>query len=220
VRHAVLEVLAEIGIVPVIRADDERTAFGAAEALLKGGIPVCEITMTVPGAIEVIASLSKEFTEALTIGAGTVNNVKVGRRALEAGCQFVVTPTVKLDVISLCKGEGTCVIGGALSPTEILSVWDAGASAVKVFPVKAVGGAQYIRMIHDPFPEIDLVPTGGVDLNTLPEYLKAGAVFVGAGGDLVNKETLKEGRFREISERARQYMAVIQTVRTESAKRP
>jgi len=218
VKHAILDVLAEIGIVPVVRADDEREAFGAAEALLEGDIPVCEITMTVPGAIEVIKRLNKEFSGVLTVGAGTVKTLEMCERALQAGCQFIVTPTVNLNVVSLCRKEGVCVIGGALTPTEILSVWEAGASAVKVFPAKAVGGPHFIRMIHDPFPEIDLVPTGGVDLNTLPEYLKAGAVFVGAGGDLVNRGTLKQGNFREISERARQYVAVIQAVRAESAK--
>ena len=215
-RHHDLNIFMEAGVVPVIRADDERTALGAAEALIEGGIPICEITMTVPGAIKVIASLSSDFAEVLTIGAGTVTSVKMCQNALAAGCRFVVTPTVNLEIISLCKKEGICIIGGALTPTEILSVWKAGASAVKVFPAKAVGGARYIRMIREPFPEIDLVPTGGVDLNTLPEYLKAGAVFVGAGGDLVNKVVLNEGKFFEITKRARQYREVIQKVRNDN----
>lgn len=219
-RHHILDILAEIGVVPVVRADDERSALKAAEALLQGGISICEITMTVPGAIKVIESLSKEFAGELTVGAGTVDNVQTCQEVLDKGGQFVVTPSVKPDVVAFCKKKGTCVIGGALSPTEILTVWEAGANAVKVFPVKAVGGPEYIRMIHGPFPEIELVPTGGVNLRTLPDYLKAGAAFVGAGGDLVNRDALKERKISKITERAREYMTVIRGVRAESGENP
>ncbi|MGD2125036.1 MAG: bifunctional 4-hydroxy-2-oxoglutarate aldolase/2-dehydro-3-deoxy-phosphogluconate aldolase [Desulfobacteraceae bacterium] len=213
-RSATLDVLAKIGIVPVVRADKEQDAVDAAGALLEGGIPACEITMTVPHAIGVIKRVSEAFSGWMTIGAGTVTDLEMCQKAIEAGSQFIVTPTLSPGVISLCKKENLCVIGGALTPTEILSVWEAGASAVKVFPAKAVGGPDYIRMIHEPFPEISLVPTGGVDLATLPRYLKAGAIFAGAGGDLVNKEAFQKGSINLITERARQYVSVIREART------
>jgi 2-dehydro-3-deoxyphosphogluconate aldolase/(4S)-4-hydroxy-2-oxoglutarate aldolase len=210
--------LVETGIVPVIRADTEKETLLAIEALLAGGIPVAEITMTVPDAITIIERCVRDFADRLLVGAGTVTDSATCAKAIAAGSRFVVTPAVKTEVIELCRKEGVCVIGGALTPTEILAVWEAGADAVKIFPAKAVGGPAYIRMIHEPMPHIPLVPTGGVSLETVEGYFDAGAAFVGSGGDLVNRRFLKNGERGLITERAAEYLSRIKEIR--SGKRP
>jgi 2-dehydro-3-deoxyphosphogluconate aldolase/(4S)-4-hydroxy-2-oxoglutarate aldolase len=212
-RQTVFHSLKNVGIVPVIRSSSSRKVLQIVEALMKGGIPVAEVTMTVPGAIETIKECANEFGTQLTLGAGTVTDEATCIRAIEAGSQFIVTPTVRLDVVKTCKEKVTCVVGGALTPSEILAVWEAGADAVKVFPVKAMGGATYLRMVSEPMPSIPLVPTGGVTLETLEEYFQAGAVFVGAGGDLVNKKKAEAGDFAWITERSRQYVGAIRNAR-------
>lgn len=212
-KQAVFKSLREAGIVPVIRSSSSKKVLQIVEALMKGGIPVAEVTMTVPGAIKTIEECANEFGTRLTLGAGTVTDKATCTRAIEAGSQFIVTPAVRLDVVKTCKEKGTCVVGGALTPSEILAVWEAGADAVKVFPVKAVGGAAYLRMVGEPMPSIPLVPTGGITLETLQEYFRAGAVFVGAGGDLVSKKRAEAGDFAWIVERSRQYVEAIRNAR-------
>jgi len=213
-RQSVFHSLKNAGIVPVIRSSSSAKVLRIVEALIKGGIPVAEVTMTVPRAIKTIEECANEFGTALTLGAGTVIDEATCTRAIEAGSQFIVTPTVRIEVVKTCKEKNTCVIGGALTPSEILAVWEAGADAVKVFPVKAMGGAAYLRMVSEPMPSIPLVPTGGVTLETLEEYFRAGAVFVGAGGDLVNKKKAEAGDFAWITERSRQYVAAIRNARS------
>jgi len=212
-KNKILDKLADIGIVPVVRAPSLENALGAVDALARGGIPVAEITMTVPDAISVIKRLKAEHTDELTIGAGTVTNVSMCKAAIEAGAVFIVTPSVNLEIIEYCKNTGICVVGGALSPTEILAVWNVGANAVKVFPAQAVGGPGYIKAIHAPLPRIPLVPTGGVYLENVAEYLKAGALFVCAGTDLVNKNALATGDLEAISRRAQQYIQEVKKAR-------
>jgi 2-dehydro-3-deoxyphosphogluconate aldolase / (4S)-4-hydroxy-2-oxoglutarate aldolase len=212
-RQAVFQSLKNAGIVPVIRSSSSKKVLQIVEALMKGGIAVAEVTMTVPRAIETIEQCANEFGTHLTLGAGTVMDDAVCTRAIDAGSQFVVTPTVRIEVVKKCKEKDICVIGGALTPSEILAVWEAGADAVKVFPVKALGGAAYLRMLIEPMPSIPLVPTGGVTLETLEEYFRAGAVFVGAGGDLVNKKEAEAGNFAWIAERSRQYVTAIRKAR-------
>lgn len=212
-KQEVMKRLIEIGVVPVLRGDSPDRVIEAVEALLEGGIPVVEITMTVPRAIEVIERCVNRFGERPLVGAGSVTDPAVAGEAIARGSRFVVTPTVRLDVIDACSRRACLVIAGALTPSEILSVWEAGADAVKVFPAKAMGGPAYLRMVHEPLPQIPLVPTGGVTLETLAEYFKAGAPFVGAGGDLVSKAAVEGGNTKAIAARAQEYVAAILSAR-------
>ncbi len=210
---SVLKKMIQIGVVPVVRVDMEKDAYEAVKALMEGGIPIAEITMTTPNAHQIIATLVQEFGEHLTVGAGTVTDIAMCSGAIEVGSHFIVTPTLHMDIIQLCVKKNVCIIGGALTPTEILATWKAGADAVKVFPVSAIGGPRYFQMIHDPLPQIPLVATGGVNLENLPEYLEAGALFVAAGGDLIIKGALKNGKAQQITARAKQYVEIIQAAR-------
>jgi 2-dehydro-3-deoxyphosphogluconate aldolase/(4S)-4-hydroxy-2-oxoglutarate aldolase len=205
----VFAALKQAGVVPVIRAESEKRVMAAVDALIGGGIAVAEITLTVPNAIKTIERCAGHFGDKVIVGAGTVTRAGDAQRAIAAGSRFVVTPTVNIAVINVCRQAKVCVIGGALTPTEILTVWEAGADAVKVFPAKAVGGPAYIKMIHEPLPHIPLVPTGGVNLDTIEAYLSAGAEFVGAGGDLAGRVLIEAGDTEEITRRARRYVAAI-----------
>ena len=205
--------LRQVGVVPVVRAESPDNVVRAVEALLEGGIPVAEITMTVPGAVQVIKRCVAYFGDRITLGAGSVTSADMCSEVIAAGSVFVVTPVLKLAVIDVCKRCGVCAVAGALTPTEIFAAWEAGADVVKVFPAKAMGGAAYLRMVHEPLPHIPLTPTGGVTLETLAEYFKAGAPFVGAGGDLVSKKAIDSDDSQAITERARQYVAAIRAAR-------
>jgi 2-dehydro-3-deoxyphosphogluconate aldolase/(4S)-4-hydroxy-2-oxoglutarate aldolase len=216
-KAKVMANLTQVGVVPVVRAESAGHVVSAVEALLEGGIPIAEITMTVPGAVEVIARCAAHFGERITLGAGSVASAAVCREVIDAGSVFVVTPVFKPAVIDVCGQSGICVIAGALTPTEIFAAWEAGADAVKVFPAKAMGGVAYLRMVHEPLPHIPLTPTGGVTLETLADYFKAGVPFVGAGGDLVNKKAVDSGDARAITERARQYVAAIRAARSQNS---
>jgi 2-dehydro-3-deoxyphosphogluconate aldolase/(4S)-4-hydroxy-2-oxoglutarate aldolase len=213
----VLKKMIQVGIVPVVRTDLEEEAFDAVEALMKGGIPIAEITMTTPNANIIIKKLLQKFGKSLIVGAGTVTNIPQCLEALDVGSQFIVTPVLNLDIIRRCKNLNVCIIGGAFTPTEILTTWQAGADAVKIFPAAAVDGPKYLQMIHEPLPHIPLVPTGGVNLETLPKFLRGGALFVGIGGDLVCREALKSGNTEIITEKARQYISTIQRARNHTA---
>jgi 2-dehydro-3-deoxyphosphogluconate aldolase/(4S)-4-hydroxy-2-oxoglutarate aldolase len=212
-KKTVFQALRQTGVVPVIRTESEKNVLAAVTALIDGGIPVAEITLTIPNAIRMIENCIKHLGDKVILGAGSVTQAVECENAIKAGCRFIVTPTVKTEVIAICRRAAVCVIGGALTPTEILNTWEAGADAVKVFPAKAVGGPAYIRMIHEPLPHIPLVPTGGVNIETLADYIAAGAAFVGAGGDLAGKVLIAAGKTEEITTRARQYVAVIKKMR-------
>jgi 2-dehydro-3-deoxyphosphogluconate aldolase/(4S)-4-hydroxy-2-oxoglutarate aldolase len=214
-KQKVMANLTQAGVVPVVRAESADNVVRAVEALLEGGIPVAEITMTVPGAVMVIARCSAHFGERVTLGAGSVTSAAICSEVIDAGSVFVVTPVFKAAVIEVCKRRDVCVIAGALTPTEIFAAWEAGADVVKVFPAKAMGGAAYLRMVHEPLPHIPLTPTGGVTLESLADYFKAGVPFVGAGGDLVNKKAIDSGDAEAITERARQYVAAIRAARNQ-----
>ena len=208
-KKMVMANLTRIGVVPVVRAESSDNVVRAVEALVEGGIPVAEITMTVPGAVAVIKRCAAHFGDRIALGAGSVTGADMCTEVIDAGSVFVVTPVFKAAVIDVCKRRGVCVIAGALTPTEIFMAWEAGADVIKVFPAKAMGGAAYLRMVHEPLPQIPLTPTGGVTLETLADYFKAGVPFVGAGGDLVNKKAINSGDTRAITERARHYVAAI-----------
>ncbi len=204
--------ITEIGIVPVVRATSAERALQAARALREGGIPIVEVTMTVPGAIQAIAELSKWAGEML-VGAGTVLDAPTAARCVDAGAQFIVSPGLNLRVIEAAGSRGILVMAGALTPTEIVTAWQAGSDFVKVFPCDAVGGAKYIKSLKGPFPQIRMVPTGGVNLANVAELIRAGADAVGVGGELVSKTALASGNLGQITAAAAQYIAAIQNAR-------
>jgi len=170
-KQEVRERIMEIGIVPVVRASSPREACIAADAVFEGGIPIVEITMTVPGAVGVIRELVKNCGSNVIVGAGTVLNPEAARRCLDAGAQFLVSPGLNLPTVALAAREGRLMMAGALTPTEVMTAWEAGADFVKIFPCGQVGGAKYIKALRGPLPQVPLVPTGGVNLNTAAEFL-------------------------------------------------
>ena len=205
--------LTAIGIIPVVRAESTEMGRRAVAAILKGGISVLEITMTVPGAVRMIAELSAEVDPELIIGAGTVLDAQTARACIEAGAQFIVSPALNLETIAFCGQQGVLVMPGVLTPTEVVTAWSAGADFVKVFPAGAVGGASYIKALKAPLPQVKLVPTGGVSLQTAAAFIKAGAEALGVGGDLVDGKALREGRDELISERARLFVEIVKQAR-------
>jgi len=214
------EVLAEIkkiGLVPVLRAESEEQAIALAEAISDGGVTCLEVTMTVPGAVRVIARLAKERPEIL-LGAGTVLDAETAHACIAEGAQFVVSPAFNAKTVELCRKEGIAVLPGALTPTEILTAWQAGADVVKVFPASAMGGAKYLKSIKAPLPQIELIPTGGVSLTTAREFLEAGAYALGVGADLVDTKAIAAGHAWKITENAARYLEIVREFQRESAK--
>jgi 2-dehydro-3-deoxyphosphogluconate aldolase/(4S)-4-hydroxy-2-oxoglutarate aldolase len=216
-KKSVHERIVEIGIVPVIRAASQREALMAVEAVSAGGIPIVEITMTVPGAIEVIRELAKSISSRVLIGAGTVLDAETARRCRDAGAEFLVSPALNVETIEFAVKEEILIMAGALTPTEIVKAWKAGSDFVKVFPCGQVGGAKYIKAIKGPLPQIPLVPTGGVNLNTAAEFLEAGADALGVGGELVLADVLKSGKYEVITDIARQFVQIVKSTRARLA---
>lgn len=208
----------EVGVVPVVRAESASQAMAAAEAVCLGGVPIVEITMTVPGAVEVIAQLSKSMGNQVLIGAGTVLDAESARRCLDAGAQFLVSPGFDLETVKLAQAVGVPVMPGALTPTEVITAWKAGADFVKVFPCGNVGGPKYIRALKAPLPQVPMIPTGGVNLNTAAEFIQAGAAALGIGGELVSASALRSGNTREITEAARRYVEIVREARGNNFK--
>jgi 2-dehydro-3-deoxyphosphogluconate aldolase/(4S)-4-hydroxy-2-oxoglutarate aldolase len=200
--------------VPVLRAPSADAAIAAAAAIEAGGVPVLEVTMTVPGAIEVIAAVVKSSQGRVLVGAGTVLDAETARACILAGAQFVVSPALNVKTLELCQRYSIPVIPGALTPTEIVTAWEAGADVVKVFPCSAVGGAKYLSALRGPLPQIDLIPTGGVSLSTAAEFLSAGAFALGVGSDLVDITALKNGKPEVITENAQKYVAIVEKSRS------
>jgi 2-dehydro-3-deoxyphosphogluconate aldolase / (4S)-4-hydroxy-2-oxoglutarate aldolase len=201
------------GLVPVIRVESAQEAIDVAEAVKAGGVTLIEITMSVRGAIDVIKGLTQKYKDEIIMGAGTILDPETGRAALLAGAQFIVTPTLNLGLIELCHRYSTVIISGAMTPTEILTAWSAGADMVKVFPAAQLGGPEYIKAIRGPLPQVLLVPTGGVNLQNAGAFIKAGATALGAGGELVDKKAVKEKRFGVITENARAFLKAIREAR-------
>jgi 2-dehydro-3-deoxyphosphogluconate aldolase/(4S)-4-hydroxy-2-oxoglutarate aldolase len=211
-KAEVLKSLREIGLVPVLRAESEEQALALASAIADGGVTVLEVTMTVPGAIRLMGRLAKERPDIL-IGAGTVLDAETARMCILEGAEFVVSPALKLSTIDMCHRYGVAVLPGALTPTEIVTAWEAGADVVKVFPASALGGAKYLKSVKAPLPQVELIPTGGVSLATAAEFLEAGAFALGVGADLVNPKAIAEGHPETITENARQYLAIVRKFR-------
>lgn len=210
----VLARIREVGILPVVRATSPEEALAVVEAIRAGGIPILEITLTVPGAVKIIADLTKRLGDEALIGAGTVLDANTARACIDAGARFVVSPSLDIPTIELCRRLNVPVFPGALTPTEIVTAWRAGANAVKIFPASAVGGATYLKSIKAPLPQIELIPTGGVSVKTVPDFIAAGAFALGVGADLVNLEALRRGDAASITAKAREYVAAVTAARS------
>jgi 2-dehydro-3-deoxyphosphogluconate aldolase/(4S)-4-hydroxy-2-oxoglutarate aldolase len=208
-KTEVLATLKSIGLVPVLRAESIGKALALAEAVAAGGVTALEITMTVPGAIQVMRKLVETRPDIL-IGAGTVLDPETARMCILEGAQFVVSPALNLATIAMCHRYSIAALPGALTPTEIVTAWQAGADVVKVFPANSMGGASYLKSIKAPLPQVELIPTGGVSLATAEDFLKAGAFALGVGADLVDPGATPE----TITENARKYLAIVQKFRS------
>ena len=212
-KTEVLQRIRATGLIPVVRAESAELAMRAVEAITAGGVDVLEVTMTVPGAIDVIAKLAATFGTEVVIGAGTVLDPDTANKCVQAGAQFIVSPVLNEETIAFCRRNDVAVFPGALTPTEVVRAWNAGADAVKVFPAGAVGGASYLRALKAPLPQIELIPTGGVSLKTAADFIKAGAMALGVGADLVDTKALREDRDELIAERARQFLEIVREAR-------
>lgn len=202
------------GIVAIIRAPSSEQLVNVARALYEGGIDVIEVTFTVPGVLEILAAVRKELGDKIVLGAGSVLDPETARAALLAGAEFIVAPTVNLDVIALCKRYGKLAMPGAFTPTEIVTAWQAGADIVKVFPAD-IGGPAYLKAVRGPLPQVRLLPTGGVNLETLRDFVKAGACAVGLGSALVEAQAVREGNMARIRDLAGRYVELMRSVRAE-----
>jgi 2-dehydro-3-deoxyphosphogluconate aldolase/(4S)-4-hydroxy-2-oxoglutarate aldolase len=215
-KSEVLWALGEIGLVPVLRAESEDQALKLASAIAAGGVTVLEVTMTVPGAIRVMRRLAEERPDIL-IGAGTVLDPETARMCILEGAQFIVSPALNTKTIEMCHRYGVAVLPGALTPTEIVTAWEAGADVVKVFPASALGGAKYLKSVKAPLPQVELIPTGGVSLATAAEFLEAGAFALGVGADLVNLKAIADGKPETITDNARKYLEIVRKFRESKA---
>jgi 2-dehydro-3-deoxyphosphogluconate aldolase/(4S)-4-hydroxy-2-oxoglutarate aldolase len=217
-REQVRARVLEVGIVPVVRASSAKQAIAAAVAVAAGGISIVEVTMTVPGALDAITQLVKTLGKEVIVGAGTVLDADAARQCFDAGAEFLVSPGLDLGTVKAANQAGKLIMAGALTPTEVITAWKGGADFVKVFPASAVGGASYLKALRGPLPQIPLVPTGGVNLNTAADFLKAGASALGIGGELVLAAALTSGNVAQITELARRYVEIVQQVRESQAK--
>ena len=217
-KHAeILARIKELAVVPIIRTPDSKSALAAVEAVLEGGIDCVEITMTVAGALKAIETVADRYGEKILLGAGTVLDPETARACLLAGAQFFVTPSLNLRTIEIARRYSRPIFPGGLTPTEILTAWEAGADGVKVFPCNALGGAKYIKSLKAPFPHIDLIPTGGVNLETIADFLTAGSAAVGIGSELVDAASVTSNNYQAVTERARKFREIVAAVRSKSA---
>ena len=214
-KQQILKTMLEAGIVAVVRTNSAESAIKSIEAITRGGIIVAEITMTVPGAIQALEKIADSLGDKIILGAGTVLDAETARACMLAGAQFFVTPALKLSTIEMAHRYSKPIFPGALTPTEVLTAWEAGADVVKVFPCGNMGGPKYIKALKGPFPQIEMAPTGGVNLETVGEFLKAGACAVAVGGELIDAATIQAGKYEVFEERARQYVAAVKKARFE-----
>ncbi|HVO99803.1 MAG TPA: bifunctional 4-hydroxy-2-oxoglutarate aldolase/2-dehydro-3-deoxy-phosphogluconate aldolase [Bryobacteraceae bacterium] len=208
-KDAILRSILEIGVVPVVRTSSAESAIRAIEAVYAGGIRAAEITMTVPGAIKALEKLADAFGDKLVLGAGTVLDPETSRICMLAGAEFFVTPALNLKTIEMANRYSKVIMAGALTPTEVVTAWEAGADFVKVFPCGSVGGAKYIKSLKAPLPHIEMVPTGGVSLENTADFLRAGAAAVAVGAELIDAKTIADGRYEIFEQRARQFLAEV-----------
>ncbi|HTV03754.1 MAG TPA: bifunctional 4-hydroxy-2-oxoglutarate aldolase/2-dehydro-3-deoxy-phosphogluconate aldolase [Acidobacteriaceae bacterium] len=213
--EATKEMLERVGLIPVLRASSVETGHALVDAMMAGGVTVVEVTMTVPGAITLLRELKQRHGEQLLLGSGTVTDAAQAEATIEAGAEFVVSPSLHPEVIAKTKALGKISIPGALTPTEVITAWRAGADYVKIFPCSAMGGASYLKALRAPFPDLKLIPTGGVTLQTAADFLKAGARALGVGADLVNAAAIAEGKPEVVTNAARAYLEAIRAARSE-----
>jgi 2-dehydro-3-deoxyphosphogluconate aldolase/(4S)-4-hydroxy-2-oxoglutarate aldolase len=209
-KHEILNRIIAEGLIPLIRAASASDAMDVATAIKDGGASFLEITMTVPGAIEVVKELSLKYQDEFIIGAGTVLDPETARAAVLAGAQFIVSPTLNFELISFAHRYGVVVIPGAMTPTEILAAWEAGADLVKVFPAGQLGGPGYVKAIKGPLPQILLMPAGGVNIDNVGAFIRAGAAAVAAGGELIDKKAVKENALHIVTANTHAFIKAIQ----------
>lgn len=215
-KQEILTLIRDTGIVPIVRVQKASDALKIAEAIQHGGLKVVEVTMTVPGAIGVLEKIADQFGDRMVLGAGTVLDPETARSCMLAGAHFFVTPSLNLATIAMALRYSRPIMPGALTPTEIVTAWEAGADMVKVFPCEAMGGAKYIKAVKAPLPQIELVPTGGVDIDNCVDFLKAGASAVAVGSQLVDSKLVAQGEFQKIEALAQQFVQKIREARSQS----
>jgi len=214
VTHSeILQKIKRLAIVPIVRTPDVQSALAAVEAVRDGGIDCVEITMTVANALRAIETIADRHGDSILLGAGTVLDPETARACMLAGAQFFVTPSLNHKTIEMARRYSRPIFPGGLTPTEILTAWEAGADGVKVFPCNAVGGAKYIKAVKAPFPHIDLIPTGGVNLETIGDFLAAGSTAVGVGSELIDAQSVASGNYAVVTERARKFREIAAKLR-------
>src|SRR5713226_8729209 len=215
-KTEVIQRIKELGVIPVVRASSEEEAIAIVEAIKGGGLPILEITMTVPRAVQVIETLSARYGHEAIVGAGTLLDPESARACVLAGARFIVSPALNLETVACCRELDVAVMPGALTPTEIVQAWNAGADLVKVFPAGAMGGASYIKSLKAPLPQIELIPTGGVTLANAADFIKAGAAAGGVGTDLVDMTAIRLGQPEKITHAARAFIEAVRKARMRS----
>jgi 2-dehydro-3-deoxyphosphogluconate aldolase / (4S)-4-hydroxy-2-oxoglutarate aldolase len=213
-RAKTLEKISAVGLIPIVRAPSPADASLAAEAIIRGGIGIAEITMTVPSALRVMEQVVEKYGHDVLLGAGTVLDAETCRAAILAGAEFIVTPSLDVRVIEMARRYAKPCFPGALTPTEIVTAWQAGAEMVKIFPCGPVGGPKYIKALKGPLPQIEMVPTGGVTLETAAEFIKAGAAAIAVGGELVDLKALRAGNYEVVTERSKQFLEAVRAARS------
>lgn len=212
-RH-IMDRLYDCGLIPVIRTDDEREAMATAEALFSGGLATIEVTMTVPGVLRIIGDLRKLFGDKALIGAGTVLDANTARMAILAGAEYIVTPCLDEETITLCNSYSKPVVPGAMTPTEILKAWSLGADLIKVFPADLIGGPKYIEALKGPLPQVEVMPSGGVTLDNVADFMRAGANILSVGGGLIDGSIVKQMDYQALTRRTEQFLKLISETRT------
>ena len=212
-KEEIRQQIIDIGIVPVLRVSSPKLAMAAAEAVLAGGIPIVEVTMTIPKAVDVIRELVMSMSSNVIVGAGTVLDAQAAQQCLDSGAEFLVSPVFDLETIKLANSAGKLMMAGALTPTEIVNAWTRGSDFVKVFPCGNAGGPKYIQALRGPLPHIPLIPTGGVSLDTAAAFITAGASALGVGTELISESELKAGNPMHITRTAKQFITIVQEAR-------
>jgi 2-dehydro-3-deoxyphosphogluconate aldolase/(4S)-4-hydroxy-2-oxoglutarate aldolase len=214
VTHSqIVQKIKKLALVPIVRTPDAKSALAAVEAVYAGGIDCVEITMTVAGALKAIEAVADKHGDKILLGAGTVLDPETARSCMLAGAQFFVTPSLNHKTIEMARRYSRPIFPGGLTPTEILTAWEAGADGVKVFPCSAVGGAKYIKAVKAPFPQIELIPTGGVNLETIADFLAAGSAAVGVGSELIDAHSVASGDYAAVTERSCKFCEIVARVR-------
>lgn len=216
--ETIQEQIERVGLIPVLRAKNVAQAHAVVKAMLAGGVTVVEVTMTVPNAVSLLAELKREYGDDVLLGSGTVTTAGEAKATIDAGAEFVVSPSLHTDVIAATKAAGKVSIPGSLTPTEVMTAYRAGADYVKIFPCSAMGGAPYLKALLAPFPFLKLIPTGGVTIATAADFLKSGARALGVGSDLVNLAAVDEGKPEVITETARKYLDILKQTRSGAGK--